>query len=526
MLMHDHFDYWARIAPDREFGVDASRRLSFGAAGAEVARLASALHGAGVAPGDRVAILARNRLEFPLASFAASRLGAVVVPVNVRLAPDELRFVLENAEARVVFVDAPFADAMQKIRGSLSKLEDVVGLDDAPGGGGKERPDGITRYADFLASAARALPDRRAGPNDEAVQFYTSGTTGQPKGVVHSHLSLSVAASYWRTVFPITANERQLLVSPAFHSGGFLNFLHTALCGASVYLLAKFDPGEVLRLIAQERLVRVSLVPATLDACLAEAKDSPSDRFESLRYLSYGASPISEATMRRALEVFPCEIHQQFGQTEAPILTHLMPEDHLRGLEEPSLLLSTGRPVVGCEIRILGSGGQPLPTGERGEICARTPLAMKGYFRRPEATAETLRDGWVHTGDVGFLDDRGYLSIVDRLKDMIVSGGENVFAKEVEECLLAHPGVGEAAVIGVPSERWGEEVKAVIVPKKEGEFGAEELMAFCGERLAGYKRPRSVDFVAELPRNANGKVLKRVLRDPYWKGHTRRVSGS
>ena len=521
MLIHDHFDYWARIAPDREFGVDGSRRLSYGAAAVEVSRLASALHGAGIAPGDRVAIVARNRIEFPLASFAVSRLGAVVVPVNVRLAPDELRFVLEDCEARHVFVEAPFAEALQGIRGRLPKQGGVVGLGEA---GGVALPDGVTPYADFLETAVDAPPAGRAAPADEAVQFYTSGTTGPPKGVVHTHLSLSVAASYWRTVFPVTANERQLLVSPAFHSGGFLNFLHTSLCGASVYLLAKFDPGEVLRLIAEEQLVRVSLVPATLDACLTEVKETRPERFGSLRYLSYGASPISASSMRRALEVFPCEIHQQFGQTEAPILTHLMPDDHLRGLEEPSLLLSTGRPAVGCEIRILGRDGQRLPTGERGEICARTPLVMKGYYRRPEATAETLRDGWIHTGDVGFLDEHGYLSIVDRLKDMIVSGGENVFAKEVEECLLTHPAVREVAVIGVPSSRWGEEVKAVIVLEGADSVGAEDLMAYCSEGLAGYKRPRSVDFIAELPRNANGKVLKRVLRDPYWKGHSRGVS--
>ena len=521
MLIHDHFDYWARIAPHREFGVDASRRLSFGAAAAEVSRTASALHAAGIAPGDRVAIIARNRLEFPIVSFAASRLGAVVVPVNVRLARDELQFVLEDAKARLAFVDTPFAGTLHDIRGKLPQLESVVGLNDDDR---ESLPDGIAPYADFLQTAADALPDRRPAPDDEAVQFYTSGTTGRPKGVVHSHLSLGVAASYWRTVFPLAANERQLLVSPAFHSGGFLNFLHTSLCGASVYLLAKFDPGEVLRLIEEERLVRASLVPATLDACLAEVVETRPDRFQSLRYLSYGASPISVSTMRRALEVFPCEIHQQFGQTEAPILTHLMPDDHLRGLEEPSLLLSTGRPVVGCEIRILGSAGQPLPTGDRGEICARTPLAMKGYFGRPEATAESLREGWIHTGDIGFLDDRGYLSIVDRVKDMIVSGAENVFAKEVEEQLLAHPAVREAAVIGIPSERWGEEVKAVVVLESDQPLGAEELMTFCGERLAGFKRPRSVDFVTELPRNANGKVLKRVLREPYWKGHSRRVS--
>ena len=520
MLMHDHFDYWSRIAPEREFGVDMSRRLSYADAAVEVARLCSALHGTGIGAGSRLAILSRNRIEYALVSFAASRLGAVVVPVNVRLAAEELRFVLSDAGARCAFVDAPFQETLAGIRETLPELGCVVAI----GTGDADLPEGTIPYENFLASAAAAPTARRPQPSDDAAQFYTSGTTGKPKGVVHGHISLAVAASYWRSVFPIGANERQLLVSPAFHSGGFLNFLHTSLCGASVYFLAKFDPGEVLRLIAEEQLVRASLVPATLDACLAEVKETEPERFGSLRYLSYGASPISAATMSRALEVFPCEIHQQFGLTEAPILTHLMPEDHLRGLKKRSLLLSTGRPVVGCEIRILDDDGQELPVREAGEICARTPLAMKGYHDRPEATAETLRHGWVHTGDIGFLDEEGYLRIIDRKKDMIVSGAENVFAGEVEHCLSGHPAVHESAVIGVPSDRWGEEVKAVVVLTSGQSASAEELMDFCDKSLAGYKRPRSVDFVNELPRNANGKVLKRVLREPYWEAHSRRVS--
>jgi acyl-CoA synthetase (AMP-forming)/AMP-acid ligase II len=521
VLIHDHFDYWARIAPEREFGVDSARRLSFGEAAKEVGQLASAFHQRGVRAGDRVALLARNRIEYPLISFAASRLGAVVVPINIRLAPNELAFALKDCGARLVLVDGPLVDTVDGLLGALPELQAVVALAETNEGETRAR---WLEYDSLLREARHALPDRRPAPTDDAVQFYTSGTTGAPKGVIHSHLSLAIAASYWRTVFPLRGNERQLLVSPAFHSGGFLNFLHTALCGASVYLLAKFDPHEVLRLVAEERLVRASLVPATLDACLAQVGSAPTSRFESLRYLSYGASAISVETMRRALEVFPCEIHQQFGQTEAPILTHLRPEDHLNGLEHPQLLRSTGQPIVGCDLRIVGEDGQPVATGEPGEIAARTPLAMKGYYQRPEATAETLREGWLFTGDIGFLDEHGYLSIVDRKKDMIVSGAENIFAREVEDCLRDHPAVRDTAVIGVPSERWGETVKAVVVLEPGETLEPEALIAFCGERLAGYKRPRSIDFVHELPRNANGKVLKRVLREPYWEGRDRRVS--
>ncbi|MCH2170579.1 long-chain-fatty-acid--CoA ligase [Myxococcota bacterium] len=517
MLLHDYFDYWARVAPDREFGVDAVRRLSYGQAAREVEGIRAALIGQGVVAGERVAILARNRLEYPLFCFGASQAGAVPVTLNFRLAPGELRYALADSGARLLLAESEFVDAIDGERSHLPDLFCSVAI------GGAER-EGWLDYEHWWAGAAPFSSAERVAVEDDACQIYTSGTTGSPKGVVHSHQSIFASASYWRAVFPLAANERQLLVSPAFHSGGFLNFIHTALCGASVYLLDRFDPQEVLRLMEHEGIVRASLVPATVEACLDAAGEPQPGRYESLRYLSYGAAPISAQTMRRTVEVFGCEIHQQFGQTEAPILTHLLPEDHLRGLDQPELLKSTGRPVAGCELRIVDEDGNEVRAGEAGEIVARTPLLMKGYWGRKDETAQTVRGGWIHTGDVGRLDAEGYLYIVDRKKDMIVSGAENVYAREVEEGLLEHPAVAEVAVIGVPSERYGEEVKAVVVRASGEPVEAQELMDFCRDRMAGYKRPRSVDFVDALPRNANGKVLKRVLREPWWQGHDRRIS--
>jgi acyl-CoA synthetase (AMP-forming)/AMP-acid ligase II len=258
------------------------------------------------------------------------------------------------------------------------------------------------------------------------------------------------------------------------------------------------------------------LVPAMLTACLAAVDDLGDRRFPALRSIHYGAMPIAEATLRRSLDAFGCDFMQSYGMTEAAqALTVLSPDDHRLALDSrPELLLSAGRPALGTELRI----------GELGEILARGPQLMSGYWERPEATAETLRDGWLHTGDAGRIDEQGYLFVEDRLKDLIVSGGENVYPRIVEDALHRHPAVAEAAVIGVPDKRWGETVKAVVVLRAE--CTEDDLIAFCRTRLGGFERPRSVDFVAELPRTASGKVLKRVLREPYWKGRSRRVSGA
>jgi acyl-CoA synthetase (AMP-forming)/AMP-acid ligase II len=264
-----------------------------------------------------------------------------------------------------------------------------------------------------------------------------------------------------------------------------------------------------------------------IQALLVMVPDVAERKYEQLRQITYGASPIAEQTLRRAMEVFKCDFAQGYGMTETTaVLTYLFPEDHKRAVrEEPGLLLSAGRPVVGTDVRVVDDDDQPVPTGEIGEIIARGPQLMRGYWNLADESAHALRGGWMHTGDAGTMDERGYIYIQDRVKDMIVSGGENVYPRVVEDVLFQHPAIADAAVIGVPDEQWGETVKAVVVLKEGASATDEEIIDFCRGRLGGFERPRSVDFIAVLPRNPSGKVLKRELREPYWKGHGRRVAG-
>jgi acyl-CoA synthetase (AMP-forming)/AMP-acid ligase II len=309
-----------------------------------------------------------------------------------------------------------------------------------------------------------------------------------------------------------------------YHIAGLLLTLHAAGNGAAVFVLADFDPVEVVRVLDEERIGFAVLAPSMIQACLGAA-GVEGRRYAQLPAICYGASPIAEPTLRRAMSVFGCEFTQSFGMTECPAFTLLTSADHQRALEgAPHLLQSTGRPMPGCQVKIVDEQDNEVPPGTIGEICGRGPQTMRAYWNLPDATADALRGGWMHTGDAGYLDAGGYLYIKDRVKDMIVSGAENVYPREVEDVLLGHPAIADVAVIGVPSEQWGETVKAIVACRPGAAVTEDELIEFCRGRLAGFKRPRSVDFVGEIPRNPSGKILKRVLRAPYWEGHDRSVS--
>jgi acyl-CoA synthetase (AMP-forming)/AMP-acid ligase II len=514
LLLHDHVDYWARVQPDAEFAIQGGRVLSYARAAEQVRRIAAGLRAAGCGPGDRVAVLARNCIEYPLFCFAASRIGAVPVTLNFRLAPPEWRYILEDARPRVLLAQGELAAAIDPVTADLPGLAQRVALADGCAG--------WSEWDEWLAREPHPA-EHRARPADDALQLYTSGTTGRPKGAVLSQQAVFAVIYHWSLLYPVRARERQLVISPMYHASGLYGFCHGAAVGAALYIMSEFDPAEVARALDEERLVRASLVPAMIQSLLGVPGVGRRE-FRELRAITYGGSPIAEATLRRALEVFDCELIQSYGMTELSCATYLGGADHRRALDgHPELLLSVGLPAPGCAVRI-ADGDRALPPGEIGEICSRGPQVMSGYWNLPEATSEALRDGWMHTGDAGYLDAEGYLYIMDRTKDMIVSGGENVYPREVENALFEHPAVADVAVIGVPSERWGETVKAIVVLARGCRASPQELMDFCRGRIAGYKRPTSVDFVDQLPRNASGKVLKRELREPYWQGYARRVS--
>ena len=524
-VLHAALDFWAARQPGAAFAAQAGRAMDFAEAREATLRIARALARARPATGQRIAVLARNRLEMVLLYYAASRAGVTLVPLNTRLAPDEWAFIVADCRPRVLFVEGPFMDAIDGLR---ARLGDAVGDYVALEPRAARRP-GWQAFEVWLSGPAdwaehQAPPD----PDRDLLQLYTSATTGRPKGAVLTHRAVCANVRQIADGVGILPGERSLVVAPLFHAAVVPSTLVPLAVGGSVYPQAEFRPAEVLRALDQERISFAVLVPAMLQACLASMSDRTATGFETLRLIYYGSSPIAESTLRAAMDAFGCGFVQSYGMTEASqAVTFLTPEDHARGLAgRPELLVSAGRAAADTEIRVVDPLDQPRAVGEPGEVVVRGPQVMRGYWNQAEATAEALRGGWLHTGDIGTLDADGYLTIRDRVKDMIVSGGENVYPRGIEDVLARHPAVLEAAVIGVPDARWGEAVKAVVVPRPGTALSEGQVMAFCRQHLGGFEVPRSVEFVEALPRNAAGKVLRRVLRERYWADQARQVAGA
>ena len=369
---------------------------------------------------------------------------------------------------------------------------------------------------------------RPAGPRPSAetpvYQMYTSGTTGRPKGAIISQGAAVAGVTQLQAAIGLH-RDRMIMVMPLFHSGAAIILFANAATGTMTRIMRDFNPPEVLRIMREEGITITIVVAAMLQALLKQP-DVRDIEYPDLRLIAYGAGPMPPHMLREAIEVFGCGFFQSYGQTEtAACTTGLYPEDHERGLKDsPELLLSCGRPVLATDIRIVDPNDQDVAVGEKGEVLVRGPQVMQEYWGQPDATAEALRDGWMHTGDVAYRDEEGFIYICDRVKDMIISGGENIYAREVEDVLLALPGVAEAAVIGVPDEQWGEVAKAIVVKATDSTITPEEIIEHCRSNLAGYKRPRTVEFVPALPRNVTGKVLKRELRQPFWEGRVRAVN--
>jgi len=473
-------------------------------------RVAHALVAARIKSGSRIAILDKNSDVFFQIVSGASKVGAVLVPINARLAPPEIVFAINDSEAEVLFVGESFTSVVSSIREQLRTVRHIVIL-----GGEYERwRDG--HPADDL--------EHQVSLDSVCLQLYTSGTTGFPKGVQLTHrnflLSPPRGRGKWRWWTP---GDIMLLVMPLFHIAGCGTGIFGLYTGQRIIIHREFNPVDVLQTIERNRVTVAFLVPAMLLAIVAEKRSETMD-LSSLRQIIYGASPIPAELLRRSLQLFrQTNFFQVYGLTETTgVITVLDPEDH----REPghSRMKSCGRAVDGVELRVVGVNGQIMPAGKVGEILCRTVQNMQGYWKRTEDNAKTLKDGWLRTGDAGYLDQDGYLFIHDRIKDMIVSGGENVYPAEVESALYGHSDIADVAVIGVPDERWGEAVKALVVLKQGRRADAPGIMEYARGRLAGYKLPKSIDFVDELPRNPSGKILKRALRERFWKGHERQVN--
>ncbi len=469
-------------------------------------RLAQALIASGVGAGARVAYLGRAAPEVIELLFAVSKIGAVIVPLNWRLSRRELAAVLENSEAPLLLADAGYLETAENLVAQAARplLLRIVGHDHRGA------------YEPWLAAHDPVDPGGRGEPDDVIVQMYTSGTTGAPKGVLTTHRNLAAAAAT-SSRWGFDADAISLTPLPLFHIGG-IGWVYCGLWhGASTILVSEFDPARVLEILERRRVTNPIFVPTMLQM-LTDVPGSAERDFSALRSITYGASPITTTTLRAALRTFGCDLIGLYGLTESTGgVVHLDGADHDADGPRQHLLRSAGRPYEWVELRIVDPAtGEDLPPHTVGEVWLRAPNVMAGYFNRPGETARTLtRDGWLRTGDGGYVDREGYLFLTDRVKDMIISGGENVYPIEIEEVLTQHPDVADAAVIGVPDERWGEAVTAVVVPRDDRAVSAVELLAFARERLAGYKLPRSIEFVDDLPRTPTGKVLKRELRERY-----------
>ncbi len=509
----------AQRYPDRPAWLQGDLTITFREAEARVNRLAHALLSLGGQPGDRVAMLLPNCYQGLETLLAPMKAGMCVVPMNIRLHPSEHEYMLNDSGAFALVYAQEFSDHLAQIRGNLTSVKQFICVGRGAGSD--------LGYKQLLAEQRDTPPDLAIEPDDLAWLFYTSGTTGHPKGAMLTHRNLiTMAEQFLLSINPARPTDVLLHAAPITHGSGCSIFHHIAVGAASAFPAARsFDPPKIFEAIQRYRATTMFLVPTMINVLLASPDKGKYD-LSSLHTIFYGGAPMYVEQLLEAVRTFGPIFVQLFGQGEAPMTcTSLPKEEHIAGDDYVKLrrLASAGREVTGIRVRVVDDADRDLPAGQMGEIVVRGDLVMKGYWGKPEATAETLRGGWLHTGDIGYLDEDGYLYITDRKKDMIISGGANIYPREIEEVICQHPAVFEVAVIGIPDEKWGEQVKALVVTHEGKRVTEAEIIEHCKRHLASYKKPQSVEFLPALPKNAYGKVLKRELRDRYWAGRQRKV---
>ena len=508
--------FHARQTPNNTAMIFEDRHTTYMQLDIYTSQVANGLISENIAIQKRVAWLDRNSDYFFEALLGCAKASLVMCPLNWRLAAPEVENIINDAEAEILFVGPDFFEVVEKIKGNIPGVKKIVAISG-------DHPE-WELYENWRNNQSHEDPNLSIAGQDIVIQMYTSGTTGQPKGVLISNAALLASSvddrddidwNVWCT------DDVSLLCMPCFHIGGLRWGLMGLIPGCTTIILADFDPRAVLKSIRDYAVTKIFLVPAAIRVIL-QLQESQETDYSSIRHIVYGASPIPLDLLKQALTVFKCGFVQLYGMTETTAqATYLPPKDHESLNHER--LRSAGKALPLIKVRIEDQEGNTLPPGQIGEICINSPANMSGYWKLPGETDQVIRKGWVHTGDAGYMDEDGYVYIHDRIKDMIVSGGENIYPADVENAVFGHPAVADVAVIGVPDEQWGEAVKAMVVLKDGASASANSIIAFAKERIAAYKVPKTVDFVEQLPRNAAGKLLKKDLRMRYWKGQNRLV---
>jgi len=502
----------AKRYPDKKALIMGNQYLTFSQLNQRANQLAHGLISLGVKPGDRVAILAFNCLEFPIVNYAVAKCGGLLVPINFRYKGDELIYIINNCEPKVLIFGPEFTSLVEDTKTEFVPSVHLVEM--------SEKPMGSALSLSNLTEGKSSLaPEVKVEPASPCNIMYTSGTTGFPKGVLFAHANLLAILTGMAIEGDLSHNDITMVPIPLFHNGGLNGLLQpTLMLGGTAVIMSKgFDPDVILDTIGHYGITLTMFVPTQL-AMLINHPGAKKYDLSSLKKIWYGSSVISPTVLEASMDMFKACFYQWYGQAETGMISVLRPEDHLERSQ------CTGREMFNADIRVVDEEGNDTPVGEVGEIIsAQEPLGMIGYFKMEEANRKNIRDGWIHTEDLARVEGNGYFTVVDRMRDMIISGGENIYPKEIEDTIISHPGVREVAVFGIPDQVYSEAVCAAVVKKKGYQLDEEEIIDFCASRIASYKKPKRVEFLDELPKNPSGKVTKNVLREPYWADRKKRV---
>ncbi len=514
-----------KFFPQKEAIVCGGKRWTYKAFYDRIIRLSVCLQGQGLRKNDKIAILLPNCHYFLEAYYAAAQIGAVSVPINYRLSSGDIAFILKDSESKVLIVDPIFRRQIDPIRSEMERLDRLLwtGEENTPSG-----PLDLNLEEALRRASGNSIPEASVLEEDTAQIYYTSGTTGRPKGVMLSHKNVMSHALGTIAELQLTDSDVWIHVAPLFHLADAWATWAITWVGGTHVLVKEFSPGVVLEAIGKEKVTVTNLIPTMLNL-MVNHPDAGKFDYRSLRVLLSGGAPIAPEVVRKIVETFKCDYVQTYGMTEtSPYLTLSLLKDHLKKLpyeEQLRFKSKTGREFIAVQLKVLNDRGQEVERNDQevGEIVVRGDTVTKGYWKLPEETERSIRSGWLHTGDLATMDEEGYVTIVDRKKDMILTGGENVYSTEVENALYMHPAILECAVVGVPDAKWGEAVKAIVVLKPGEGATQDEIIQFCKDRIAHYKAPKSIDFLDALPRTGSGKIHKKGLRDRYWTGYEKKV---